>query len=114
MSNYTSSYAIRYSIGNLQQQAEVAVVTAAGQIQNEDPGAPDHENRKLWADWAIANSSFATMAFLWPVAMNPSIVAAVSADPTGATVADGDVQFVVNSNVDTVIADWIANRPITP
>jgi len=111
MSNYTSSYAIRYFIPSLQQQAETAVVTAATQIQNEDPGAPNHANRVLWADWAVGSSTTAVVAFMWPVAMNPSIVASVVADPTGAGVPDGDVQFVVNSNLDTVIADWIAHNP---
>lgn len=111
MSDYTTSYAVRYSIGSLMQQIEVAAITAATQIQNEDPGAPNHVNRKLWADWAVANSYQASQAFGWPVATNPSIIASVTADPTGATVPDGDVQFVVNSNIDTVVNDWIANRP---
>ena len=30
--------------------------------------------------------------------MNPAIGADIEADPSGATVPDGDVQFVVNSN----------------
>ena len=111
MSNYTSSYSIRYYIPSLLQQAEVAVITAAGQIQNEDPGAPNHANRKLWADWAMSNSSLATAAFMWPIATNPSIVASVTADPSGDSVPDGDVQFVVNSNLDRIITDWVANKP---
>jgi hypothetical protein len=114
MSNYTTAFAIRYRIGSLQEQTEVAVITAATQIQNEDPGVPDHANRKLWADWAIGASTEAKQAFMWPVANNPSIIAAVQTDPSGGSVPDSDVQFVVNSNVETVINDWIANRPVTP
>jgi hypothetical protein len=111
MSAYTSSYAIRYTIKSLHEQTEVAVVTAATQIQNEDPGAPNHANRRLWADWAIGASTEATQAFMWPVASNPAIISSIQDDPTGAGVVDGDVQFVVNSNIDIVVADWIANRP---
>lgn len=111
MSDYTTSYSVRYYIPSLQHQTEVAVITAAGQIKNEDPGAPDHANRLLWADWAICNSALAYVAFMWPVSTNPSIIASVTTDPTGAGVPDGDVQFVVNSNIEMVINDWIANNP---
>jgi len=111
MSDYTTSYAIRYSTPHLSQQTEVAVVTAAVSIQNEDPGTADHANRLRWANWAIPNSSVAWQAFAWPVANNPSIVAAVTADPSGQTVADSDVQFVVNSYVEIVITEWVANNP---
>jgi hypothetical protein len=111
MSNYTISYAIRYLTPYLSQQTEVAVVTAAGQIQNEDASTPDHANRLAWANWAITNSSVAWQPFAWPVASNPAIVQAVTTDPSGQTVQDSDVQFVVNSNVERVIADWVANKP---
>src|SRR5215472_10473492 len=111
MSDYTTSYAIRYSTPHLSQQTEVAVVSAAVSIQNEDPTTPDHANRIRWANWAIPNSSVAWQAFAWPVANNPTIVAAVTADPSGQTVKDTDVQFVVNSYLETVITEWVANNP---
>jgi hypothetical protein len=111
MSDYTTSYAIRYSTPHLSQQTEVSVVTAAGQIINEDPSTPDHANRIAWANWATVNSSVAWQPFAWPVASNPSIVAAVTADPSGSTVPDSDVQFVINSNLENVIAEFVANPP---
>jgi len=111
MSDYTTSYAIRYSTPHLSQQTEVAVVTAAGQIVNEDPSTPDHANRVAWANWATPNSSVAWLSFAWPVASNPSIVASVTADPSGQGVKDSDVQFVVNSNLETVIAEFVAKPP---
>jgi hypothetical protein len=111
MSDYTTSYAIRYSTPHLSQQTEVAVVTAAGQIVNEDPATPDHANRLAWANWAVPNSSVAWLSFAWPVANNPAIVASVTADPSGQTVLDSDVQFVVNSALPKVIADFIAHPP---
>src|SRR4029077_4065015 len=112
MSNYTTSYAIRYSTPSLSQQTEVAVVTAAVSIQNEDAGTADPANRVRWANWAIPNSSVAWQAFAWPVANNPSIVEKVIADPSGSTVPDSDVQFVVNSYVEIVITEWVADNPV--
>jgi hypothetical protein len=111
MSDYTVSYSIRYTTPHLSQQTEVAMVTAAGQILNEDAGTPDHANRVRWAHWAIPNSSVAWQPFAWPVANNPAIVASVTADPSGQGVADSDVQFVVNSNIQIVIDEWIAANP---
>jgi hypothetical protein len=111
MSAYTTSYAIRYSTPSLSQQTEVAVVTAAVSIQNEDAGTADHANRLRWANWAIPNSSVACLPFSWPVASNPSIVDKVISDPSGSTVPDSDVQFVVNSYVEIVITGWASANP---
>jgi hypothetical protein len=107
MSAYTVSYSIRYQIPSLQQQIEVAVITAANDIQHEDPASPDHAKRLAWSTWAIANSSVAYQSFAWPVAVNPSIVGSIQTDPTGASVPDSDVQFVVNSVLPQVIAAFV-------
>lgn len=111
MSAYTSSYAIRYTIPSLQQQIEVSVIKDAEDIFNEDPATPDHTNRWNWASWANKNSSVAWIAFAWPVAMNPTIQAAVQADPSGQSVNDSDVQYVVTTNLSKVIADFVAHPP---
>lgn len=111
MSDYITSYAIRYSTPALSQKTEVAVIHAAEDIHNEDPATPDHANRIRWANWVSKNSSVSWLAFSWPVALNPTIAAAVQADPSGQTVNDSDVQFVINSNLNAVIADFIANPP---
>lgn len=111
MSEYTTSYAIRYATPSLSQQIEVAVIHCVADIQNEEASAPDHANRLAWANWANKNSQVAYEPFRWAVAMNPSIGSAIEADPSGASVPDGDVQFVVNSNLGFVIADFIANPP---
>jgi len=111
MSAYTDSYRLRYQLPSVQQQTEVAVIHAASDIQNEDAATPDHADRLAWANWANKNSSVAFEPFRWPVAMNPSIQASVAADPSGQSVADNDVQFVVNSILPQVIADFVANPP---
>ena len=111
MTPYVSSYILRYSIPSVQQQTEVAVIHDVQDIQNEDPATADHANRLAWANWANKNSDHASIAFAWPVAMNPTIQAAVQADPSGQSVQDSDVQFVVTSALPAVIADFIANPP---
>jgi hypothetical protein len=108
---YTSSYALRYSIPSVQQQIEVAVIQDAHDIFNEDPATPDHTNRWNWASWANKNSSVAWIAFAWPVAMNPTIQASIEADPSGQSVQDNDVKFVVTSALPQVIADFVNNPP---
>lgn len=111
MSAYTSSYAIRYTIPSLQQQIEVGVIHAVEDIFNEDPATPDHTNRWNWASWANKNSPNAWIAFAWSVAMNPSIQGSVQTDPSGQSVPDSDVQFVVNSALPQVISDFVAHPP---
>jgi hypothetical protein len=112
MSTYTVSYSIRYEIPSLQQQTEVAMVSSANYILIEAPETPDHANRLLWANWALKNSSVAWISFAWPVALDPTVQAAVEADPSGATVTDESVNAVVGAALPTVIADYIAS--ITP
>jgi hypothetical protein len=111
MSTYTSSYALRYQIVSVQQQIEVAVIHDVQNITNEDPTTPDHANRLKWADWANKNSSVAWNAFAWPVAMNPTIQGSVQTDPSGQSVKDSDIQFVCDSALSQVIADFVAHPP---
>lgn len=111
MSAYIDSFKVRYETPSVQHQTEVAVMHAVTDINNEGEAVPDHANRLAWANWATGASSMAVVPFLWPVAMNPEIAGAVGTDPSGSTVPDTDVQFVVNSNVDRVIAEWVANPP---
>jgi hypothetical protein len=109
--NLQIEYDIRYSIPGLQQRTESAVMTAIQDIMNEDPGTPDHANRYAWAQWANVNTSIASIYFMWGLAMNPSIQASVAADPSGLSVPDNDIQFVVNSNISLVINECVANPP---
>lgn len=106
MSAYTNSYALAYNTPSVQQQIEVAVVTAAANIITEDPATANHAARLAWANWAQQSSSVAWVAFRWYVATNATIVGEVQTDASGASIKDSDVQFVVNSNLETVIAGW--------
>src|ERR1700752_690288 len=109
MSNYTDSYALAYNTPSVLEKIEVAVVTAAANIETEDPATPDHTNRIAYANWAQQNSSTAWVAYRWYVATNPAIIASYQSDRSGQSVLDSDVQFVVNSNLETVIKEWVAN-----
>jgi hypothetical protein len=111
MSTYTTNYNTRYGIPSLQQQTEVAMVSSASYIQIESPDTPDHANRLLWANWALKNSSIAWLPFAWPVTLDPTITAAVEADPTGATVEDASVNAVIGAALPKIVADFIANPP---
>ena len=113
MSVYTDTYKVKYQSISIQQQIEVAVIHAAQDIRNEPVDAPDHANRIAWADWANWTSQIAAVPFAWPVALNPAIQTSIANDPSGGSVLDSDVQFIVNSLVDSVIADWVTG-PYNP
>jgi hypothetical protein len=109
--NLQIEYNIRYTLQSLKERTEAAVMTAIQDIINEEPSTPDHANRYAWAQWANTNTSIASMYFMWGLAMNPSIQAQVEADPTGQSVPDGDIQFVINSNITLVINECVINPP---
>lgn len=92
---YVDTYNLRYNSATLKPKTEVAVVTAATNVLNEDAGTANHANRILWAQWALKNSKQATEQMLWGVVGNATIVA------DGDSASDADVQFVVNSYIDS-------------
>jgi hypothetical protein len=114
MTPYQASYQVRYQIPSLQQQIEVAGVKCCEDIKNEDPATPEHEDRLSWATWYSKNSSMGWVSFAWAVSMNATIQAAIQADPSGATVTDSDVQFVVNSALPAVVADYVKSTYYIP
>lgn len=82
----------------LRGQVAVAVAKAATDIVNEAANTTNHANRLSWARRVVANNDAPlteAINMLWKVLENATIQAA----PT--TAADTDVQFVVNSLVDT-------------
>lgn len=104
-------YSIKYSIPALFQRTESAVIIAARDIYNEATSTPDHAHRLKWAQYTNVNSSVSTIYFMWSLAMNSTIQAAVEADPSGETVTDNDIQFVVSSSLPQVLDDFKANPP---
>jgi len=83
----------------LRQQVSVAMHKAAVDIINEDPATENHANRLGWARKCTENADGPTsMAarWIWKILEN----ATIQASPETAT--DNDVQFVVNSIVNTM------------
>ena len=103
---YKANHAARYRVPSLLNQIEVAVVTAAQIIFNEDSATPDHPNRLAWANYVNKSSPLVINA-----SMDNVILTSLQADNSGNTVKDTDVQRVVDSILNTVIADFIANPP---
>lgn len=92
----------------------VAIVTASlmgarEDIVNEDPETPNHENRIVLANtvlFEVGQLDQPTIrTFAWLVARNPTILAAAVTNGVVSPehIADGDVDYVVASNIDAVI-----------
>jgi len=82
-----------------QGRCVVATWIAAQAILAENPQTPKHAQRKDWATTILRSTQKITPQVLAiQVLQNPSI----AANPTLAS--DGDIQFQVNSIIDTLIA----------
>lgn len=88
-------YLASVSKHNFWQQIAGACMTAARDIEAEDPGTANHTNRLIWAAEVRDNPKSKAMEMLISVLDN----ATIAADVDNAT--DNDVQFVVNSLIDT-------------
>lgn len=98
MADYNTLYYIwqnAISAERLWRQAYVAIRKAAIAIENESEGTSNHANRLVWATSAKSDPDSAVIAMKAAILDN----ATIAADPNGAT--DNDVQFVVNSLIDT-------------
>ena len=81
------------------QQVLGACVKGAWNIRNEDAGTANHANRLAWAAAILADKTMGRDKALEIYGLVLSN-AAIQADPDNAT--DNDVEFVVNSFIDTV------------
>ena len=103
--SYQDSYNLRYTQNWLHDRGEVSVVRSADYIMIEDPATPDHEGRLKWAYWAHRNSSVAIVSFLWPLALDPIVLA------EGADITDAQIDAIIAAALPGVIADFVANPP---
>lgn len=84
---------------SLRKQIAVAIHKAAVDVGNEAENTANHANRLHWANQVLANNEGPQQMagrWIWKVLENATIQSA----PAAAT--DSDVQFVVNSIVDTM------------
>jgi hypothetical protein len=90
-------YALNQGTGDhrLWRQAYVATLKAATDIRAENPATANHANRLAWA-LAVEQDTIANvLAMRNRILENPTLAAAPS------SASDSDVQFVVNSLIDS-------------
>ena len=92
-----------------QDQVEGALIHAASQILQEAAGAPNHQNRLVWAN-AIVSSSGPQMKFFLTGMLTNSTIEASASDPSAIT--DGDVDYVVASLFDQYANQYAAQQNI--
>lgn len=97
---YIEEHDLFRDTGNdLHKKVSRAIDVAARNVVNEDPGTANHAERFVWASKARQNpDNILNEAHQWMLAVldNPTIAAAGNAS------TDNDVQFVVDSLVDTM------------
>lgn len=81
-------------IGRVQYALTIAAVNVAA----EDPGTPNHADRLVLAEKILAGSYPA--GSVNAVLANPTIAAESDSSQRGENIADGDLQFAVNSLFD--------------
>ena len=81
----------------LKKKTAVALHKAAVDIINEDTGTALHNDRLTLANRIVGNPVAWADKVIWKVMEN----ATIAADPAAAT--DSDVQFVVNSLINTIL-----------
>lgn len=88
-------YEAHHGDTDLWKQVAGACIVAANDIENEAPGTSNHANRLIWAEQAKITPKGKAIQMLPEVLNNTTVRAALPA------ALDTDVQFVVNSLIDT-------------
>ena len=96
--NYDQVYAYVGTSPLLQHRAMVAVATAAVAVLNEAGSTPNHAARLAWASKALADPPGMARKMTFAIMANATL------QTSGDTMLDSDLQFVVNSLVDTFSA----------
>lgn len=83
------------SSATFRNRIAAAVAKAAYDIINEDPGTQYHAERLVWAKNSMENPISVSGLMVWTVVQNPTI------QSSGLDSTDNDIQFVVNSNINS-------------
>lgn len=95
---YTTEFdAVNNDTSTFRKQVVVAIIKAATDVINEDPGTANHANRLTWAQKVSKHDAAISEGNLrkWQVVSNATVSASL---PTS---LDNEVQFVVNSFINT-------------
>lgn len=95
MATLSGIYDLRYNELGLRKRVVAAIAAASQDILNEDDTTSNHENRVIWARNSLNNAHNAAEEMMWGVVGNASI------QTNGNSSSDNDIQFVVNSLIDT-------------
>lgn len=95
MATLQQIYDLRYQSGTLKPRVTAAVAKAAQDVMNEPANIANHAARVAWATVALNDAPAMAERFLWGVVGNASI------QTSGDASTDNDIQFVVNSLIDT-------------
>jgi hypothetical protein len=96
--NYDQVYAYVGNSPLLQHRAMIAVATAAVAVLNEAGSTPNHAARLAWAARALTDVPGTAHRMLFAIMANTTL------QGSGDGMLDSDLQFVVNSLVDTFSA----------
>lgn len=94
MTVYDTVFAL-YQSTVLRRRLTVAIATAAQQVMAEPGTQPNHANRLTWAKASLQNAPAMAETMMWGLLSNASIQATAENTP------DSDVQFQVNSLIDS-------------
>jgi hypothetical protein len=94
MASLLEIYALRFDT-DLKNRVMAAIAKAAQDVINESDTTENHANRIIWARDSLTDAQTMAEKFMWAVVGNASI------QNNGANSTDNDIQFVVNSNIDT-------------
>jgi hypothetical protein len=97
MATYSQIYNL-HANSELRNKVTVACSIAAQAILSEATSTDNHAARLLWARAALVNPQEEATRMMWGILGNPTIQNA------GAASTDGDVQWVVNSLINTFAA----------
>lgn len=95
MATLLEIYNLRYQTVTLKQRMIAAIAQASYDVLNEDAGTPNHANRVIWAYTTLADAQAMAERMMWGLISNATVAAA------GDGSTDADIQFVVNSLIDS-------------
>lgn len=95
MATLAELYNLRFTSAGLKNRTVAAIAKAAQDVLNESDQTANHTARVAWAKLALADAPAMAEKMLWGLLSN----ATIAGDGEAAT--DNDIQFVVNSLIDT-------------
>ncbi len=94
----TDIYDARYNHSILMKRVVAQCSKSAQDILVESAATTNHNNRIIWAQNTLENPQNAAEKMMWYLANNATVLGHTSPDDT----TDGEIQTIINSNIDNV------------